>query len=156
MYKYKRNRSDVWIVVLSILCTSNFPFNHFDDDDNFYSAVIEGMLDCSFRLQEINNKIFTPFEINDSFDTHFADIGRIRLGRSDCKYSLVRSFFLFDWSSARIVPNLPSVRIFGRWESRKKLKSRDTKKQTVVVRGTSLANFCSIMHVLLFVIHFRK
>ena len=51
-----------------------FPFNHFDDDDDFYSAVIEGMLDCSFRLQEINNKIFTPFEINDSFDTPFADI----------------------------------------------------------------------------------
>ena len=51
-----------------------FPFNHPDDDDDFYSAVIEGMLDCSFRLQEINNKIFTPFEINDSFDTPFADI----------------------------------------------------------------------------------
>ena len=31
-------------------------------------------LDCSFRLHEINNKIFTPFEINDSFDTPFADI----------------------------------------------------------------------------------
>ena len=51
-----------------------FPPNHFDDDDNLYSAVIGGMLDCSFRLQEINNKIFTPFEINDSFDTPFADI----------------------------------------------------------------------------------
>ena len=32
------------------------------------------MLDCSFRLQEINNKIFTPFEINDSFDTPSPDI----------------------------------------------------------------------------------
>ena len=32
------------------------------------------MLDCSFRLHEINNKIFTPFEINDSFDTPFVDI----------------------------------------------------------------------------------
>ena len=54
-----------------------FRFVHFDDDDDdddFYSAVIEGMLDCSFRLQEINNKIFTPFEINDSFDTPFPAI----------------------------------------------------------------------------------
>ena len=51
-----------------------FPYNHFDDDDDFYSAVIECKLDCSFRLYEINNKIFTPFEINDSFDTPFADI----------------------------------------------------------------------------------
>ena len=47
---------------------TSFPFKYFEDDndDDFYSAVIEGMLDCSFRLQEINNKIFTPFEINNS------------------------------------------------------------------------------------------
>ena len=51
-----------------------FPFNHFDDDVDFYSAVIEGMIDCSFRLQEINNKIFTPFVISDSFNTPCADI----------------------------------------------------------------------------------
>ena len=51
-----------------------FPYNHFDDDDDFYSAVIEGMLDCSFRLHEINSKIFTPFEINDTVDTPFSDI----------------------------------------------------------------------------------
>ena len=51
-----------------------FPYNHFDDDDDFYSAVIEGMLDCSFRLHEINSKVFTPFEINDSIDTPFSDI----------------------------------------------------------------------------------
>ena len=51
-----------------------FPYNHFDDDDDFYSAVIEGMLDCSFRLHEINSKIFTPFEINDTVDTLFSDI----------------------------------------------------------------------------------
>ena len=51
-----------------------FPYNHFDDDDGFHSAVIECMLDCSFRLHEINNKVLTPFEINDSFDTPFVDI----------------------------------------------------------------------------------
>ena len=51
-----------------------FPYNHFDDDDDFYSTVIDGMLDCSFRLHEINSKIFTPFEINDTVDTPFSDI----------------------------------------------------------------------------------
>ena len=51
-----------------------FPYNHSDDDDDFHSAVINGMLDRSFWLHEINNKIFTPFEINDSFDTPFVDI----------------------------------------------------------------------------------
>ena len=61
-------------MVLSILCSSYFPYNHFDDDDDFYSAVIEGMLYCSFRLHEINSKVFTPFEINYSFDTPFSEI----------------------------------------------------------------------------------
>ena len=51
-----------------------FPSNHFDDDDDFYPSVIEGILDCSFRLHEINNKFFTPFETNDSFDTPFSEI----------------------------------------------------------------------------------
>ena len=31
-------------------------------------------LDCAFRLHEIKNKVLTPFEINDNFDTLFADI----------------------------------------------------------------------------------
>ena len=52
-----------------------FPYNHFDDDDDdIYSAVIEGMLDFSLRLHEINSKIFTLFEINDTVDTPFSDI----------------------------------------------------------------------------------
>ena len=35
-----------------------FPYNHFDDDDDFYSAVIEGILDYTsfFRLHEINSE----------------------------------------------------------------------------------------------------
>ena len=52
-----------------------FPYNHFDDDDadDIYSAVLEGMLDCSFWLHKINSKVFTPFEITDSLDTPFSD-----------------------------------------------------------------------------------
>ena len=53
---------------------TNFPYKHFDDDIDFFSAVIEGMLHCSFRLHEINSKVFTPFEINDTVDTPFSDI----------------------------------------------------------------------------------
>ena len=73
MHKFKQRWSFDWILVLSILCSDYFPYNHFDDDD-FYFAVIEGMLDCSFRLHEINSKIFTPFEINVTVDTLFSDI----------------------------------------------------------------------------------
>ena len=74
MHKYKRTEVICGAWYCPYCAQAIFPFNHFDDDDDFYSAVIEGMLDCSFKLQEINNKIFTPFEINDSFDTPFADI----------------------------------------------------------------------------------
>ena len=40
-----------------------------DDDDDFLTAVMEGVLDFPIHLHEMNNKIFTPFEINDSIDT---------------------------------------------------------------------------------------
>ena len=40
-------------------------YNHLNDDD-FYSAIIEGVSECGFRLHEIKETVFTPFEINDS------------------------------------------------------------------------------------------
>ena len=49
-------------------------YNHYDDDDSFYTAVIEGMLDCSYHFHEMNNKVFMPFEINEGFDTPFSEI----------------------------------------------------------------------------------
>ena len=47
------------------------PFNHVDDDV-FIEDVIEASLDCSYRIHEINNKTFVPFEINN--DSLFHDI----------------------------------------------------------------------------------
>ena len=44
---------------------SMFPFNHMDDDD-FYSAVLEGLLNFPFDFHEMNNTVFIPFEINES------------------------------------------------------------------------------------------
>ena len=49
-------------------------YNHYDDDGSFYTAVIEGMLDCSYHYHEMNNKVFIPFEINEGSDTHFSEI----------------------------------------------------------------------------------
>ena len=49
-------------------------YNHYDDDGSFYTAVIEGMLDCSYHYHEMNNKVFMPFEINEGFDTPFSEI----------------------------------------------------------------------------------
>ena len=50
------------------------PFNHLDEDDDFCSAVFEESLNCSFRFHAINNRIFSPFEINQDLDTPFSEI----------------------------------------------------------------------------------
>ena len=49
-----------------------FSYNHIDDD--CHCAILEGVSDCAFCLQEMNSKVFTPFEINDRLDTPFGDI----------------------------------------------------------------------------------
>ena len=50
------------------------PFNHFDDDDDFCIAILEETLNCSSRFHSINNRVFSPFEINQDFDTPFSEI----------------------------------------------------------------------------------
>ena len=49
-------------------------YSHYDDNDRFHNAVIEGMLDCSFHYHEMNNKVFMPFKINEGSDTPFTEI----------------------------------------------------------------------------------
>ena len=70
------NRDDVvdslWYCTLCV--QEIFPFNHLDNDDDFYATVMEGVVECPYRLHEIGNKVFLPFEINDSFDTQFSEI----------------------------------------------------------------------------------
>ena len=56
-------------------CSSTiFPYNHFDDQDEFRSAVAEGMLDCSYKLHEMNKRLFVPFEINDDPPTSLTEV----------------------------------------------------------------------------------
>ena len=45
------------------------PYNHIDEDVEFYSVIIEGVLGYSYQFQEMNKKVFKPFEINDQSDT---------------------------------------------------------------------------------------
>ena len=49
-------------------------YNHIDDDNEFYSTILEGMLDCPFNVHEMSKKVFIPFEINDEFDTPLTEI----------------------------------------------------------------------------------
>ena len=51
-----------------------FEYNHIDDDNEFYSAILEEMLDLPFNVHDISKKIFVPFEINDEFDTPLTEI----------------------------------------------------------------------------------
>ena len=51
-----------------------FVYNHIDDDNEFYSAILEGTLDHPFNVHEMGKKLFVPFEINDEFDTPLTEI----------------------------------------------------------------------------------
>ena len=53
---------------------SVLPYNHFDCDDDFKCAVIEGMLYSKFKINEISNKLFCPFEINQGIETPLPEI----------------------------------------------------------------------------------
>ena len=45
-----------------------------NDDDKFYSEIIEGVLDCSYAFYEMTTKVFIPFEINDQPDASLFDV----------------------------------------------------------------------------------
>ena len=64
--------SDMWYCPCCV--KEIFAYNHIDDNDDFHCAILEGISDCAFRLQEMNSKVFTPFEINDSIDAPFGDV----------------------------------------------------------------------------------
>ena len=51
-----------------------FVYNHIDDDNDFYTAIMEEMSDWSYDFHEINSKVFVPFEINEQFDTPLIEI----------------------------------------------------------------------------------
>ena len=53
---------------------SLFVYDHYENNDCFHNAVIEGILDCSFQYHEMNNKVFMPFDINERSDTPFTEI----------------------------------------------------------------------------------
>ena len=53
---------------------SIFPFNHFHDNEDFYGAILEELLDCSYQYHIINQRIFNPFEVNDDHEYPLTEI----------------------------------------------------------------------------------
>ena len=49
-------------------------YNHIDDDNEFYSTILEGISDCPFNVHEMSKKVFIPFDIKDQFDTPLTEI----------------------------------------------------------------------------------
>ena len=43
-----------------------FPFNHIEDNQEFFSVIMECVSDYPFQFHEMNTKVFIPFEINES------------------------------------------------------------------------------------------
>ena len=45
-----------------------------DDDEDFNSTVLEGLLNFPLDFHETNSKVFIPFEINESIDTPLTEM----------------------------------------------------------------------------------
>ena len=65
---------------------SVLPYNHFDFDDDFKCAVTEGMLNSKFKINEISNKLFCPFEINQGIVTPLSEMDPDMQFYSDSHY----------------------------------------------------------------------
>ena len=50
---------------------SIFVYNHYDEDQDFFAAVLEGILDHTFRLHEINSKVFHHSKSTKILTPHF-------------------------------------------------------------------------------------
>ena len=52
-------------------CLENeLPFNHFNDDLDFYNALSELWYENDIDFHEFDDKVFIPFEINEHFNTN--------------------------------------------------------------------------------------
>ena len=79
---------------------SIFVYNHYDDDDEFLSAILEGVIDSTARFHEMNSQIFYPFEINEFINTSLAETDpdiqfyseNNYIRNSNCDYYLEETF----------------------------------------------------------------
>ena len=51
-----------------------FPFNHIEDNQAFFSVIMECVSDYPFQFHEMNTKVIVPFEINESTNEMDPDI----------------------------------------------------------------------------------
>ena len=98
---YLRRNGNKWFCTR---CTANlFPFNHFDDDNDFESAIAENSCNkCALTLDRLNsqNKIFIPFELNNDETSPLMDVDPdlqyyndiANMNHSSCNYHLEDTF----------------------------------------------------------------
>ena len=62
------------------------PCNHFDNEDDFKSVIMEGILNDKFHMNEMSNKLFFSFEINQGIETPHTEMDPDIQFYSDCHY----------------------------------------------------------------------
>ena len=77
-------KCDLWYC--PVCSGSVLPWNHFDNDDDFKCAIMEGMLNCKFQLIDMRNKLFFPFEIDQGFETPLTEMDPDMHFYSNCHY----------------------------------------------------------------------
>ena len=51
-----------------------FTFNHIEDNQEFFSVIMEWVSDYPFQCHEMNTKVFVPFDINGTTNTPFNEM----------------------------------------------------------------------------------
>ena len=81
-----------------ILFHTILSFHHFDEDEDFFGAVLELILIYSCRFNEMNSSVFVPLEINKESKTPVSEIDPDFQfeAESDCIHDTKSDYYLED------------------------------------------------------------
>ena len=97
---YVEKNTNIWFCTV---CTKyRFPFNHYDDDNNYDQAIfdINNMYSCNMSIQELRIRAFVPFDLNEDIRTPFVEsdpdiqsfLGAIINNLKSCDYYIEDTF----------------------------------------------------------------
>ena len=97
---YVDRNTNIWFCTV---CTKHlFPFNHYDDDNDYDQAIfdISKMYSCKMSIQELRNRVFVPFHFNEDIRTPLVEsdpdiqyfLGAISNNLNSCDYYIEDTF----------------------------------------------------------------
>ena len=74
-------------VVCQMICSGlALPYSRFDNDDDYECIIMEGVVNDKSHMNEMSNKLFCPFEINQEIETPLTEMDPDMQFYSKCHY----------------------------------------------------------------------